>query len=399
MRSFFKLAKLALKNPELARNKLRTTYSTRLRALWDYHFRDGRAALPNAICIRLSNACNLRCRMCGQPREGHSPGDPKYAPPEFFRQKTSLEVYRRLLDELAPMRPNLYLWGGEPFLYPQLFELIHEAKSRRFTVQINTNGLLLHHRAGEIVESGLDDLIVSIDGPEEIHDRVRGRQGVFAKVKAGLAAVIAEKKARNASKPLIRIRGTISPESFATVSLLPAIAAELGADSLNFNWTWFTTKETGTAHQRLMRELFGIEAVSWRPFESDVIFDPERSGKYEGIRNELSRLYSADLPLPVSLSPALKADQVEAYYENIHETFGHRTCTSIYVKSYILPNGDVTPCPDFPDYICGNIHEQSFREIWNGEKYRRWRQELKRRGLFPICYRCCDLFLSDVKFL
>mgnify|MGYP006289219517 CR=1 FL=1 len=399
MSALTKIAKLTYKNPRLALNKVRTTYRTEYLAKLDYKFRNGYASPPNSVAIKLTNACNLRCKMCGQPREGHKPGDAKYAPMEFFKESVPVETYKNVLDELKKVRPNLYLWGGEPFMYNELFELIQYAKQLKFTVQINTNGLYLRKYAKEIVESGLDDLIVSIDGPEEVHDQVRGLKGTYKLLKEGIYAIHDEKKKQGMKYPIIRVRGTISPYNFEYIYSLTDITKDLGADALNFNWTWFTTKQTGKAYQKMMKQVFDTDAVSWIPYETDVILDPEKERKYDGIKRELLKFQNNGTDIPISMSPFIKPEQVESYYENIYETFGHDTCYSVYVKSYILPNGDVTPCPDFPDYICGNITEQPFLEIWNGERYRHWRLELKKRRLFPSCYRCCDLFLSDVKFV
>ncbi len=394
-----KIAKLSYKNPRLALNKIRTTYRTEYLAKLDYKFKNGYASPPNSLALKLTNACNLRCKMCGQPREGHEPGDPKFAPRHFFEQKVPIERYKQILDEMKTVRPNLYLWGGEPFMYRDILQLVEYAKSLKFTVQINTNGLYLKKYAREIVASGLDDLIVSIDGPEEVHDRVRGLKGTYDLVKQGIYAIHEEKKRRGLKYPIVRVRGTISPYNFEYIYKLSDIAKELHADSLNFNWTWFTTKRTGMAYQKMMKSVFDTDAFSWIPFETDVILDPEKERKYDGIRRELHKFQNNKTDIPISMSPFIKPEQVKTYYEDIHETFGHETCYSVYVKSYILPNGDVTPCPDFPDYICGNITEEPFMDIWNGDRYRKWRLELKKRKLFPSCYRCCDLFLSDVKFL
>jgi len=399
MSALSKIAKLFYKNPRLALNKARTTFRTEYLAKWDYKFKNGFASPPNSVAIKLTNACNLRCKMCGQQREGHEPGDAKYAPKQFFEQKVSLEKYKQTLVELKKVRPNLYLWGGEPFMYREIFDLIAFAKSLKFTVQTNTNGLYLKKYAKEIVDSGLDDLIVSIDGPEDVHDQVRGLKGTFKLVKQGIFAVHEEKKRRGLKYPIIRLRGTISPYNFEHIYELTQVAKEFNADSLNFNWTWFTTKQTGAAYQKMMKTVFDTDAYSWIPFETDVILDPEKDRKYDGIKKELSKFENNHVDIPISMSPFVKQEQVKDYYENIHETFGHDTCYAVYVKSYILPNGDVTPCPDFPDYICGNIYEEPFLDIWNGERYRKWRLELKKRKLFPSCYRCCDLFLSNVKFM
>jgi radical SAM protein with 4Fe4S-binding SPASM domain len=56
-----------------------------------------------------------------------------------------------------------------------------------------------------------------------------------------------------------------------------------------------------------------------------------------------------------------------------------------------MPNGDVATCRDYPDYVCGNIQKQGLLEIWNNDRYRKFRESLKNDGLLPICSRCCGL--------
>lgn len=71
----------------------------------------------------------------------------------------------------------------------------------------------------------------------------------------------------------------ISPYNFEYIYSLVEIAKEFNADSLNFNWTWFTTTQTGKAYQKMMKEVFDTHAYSWIPFETDVILDPEKERK------------------------------------------------------------------------------------------------------------------------
>ena len=145
-----------------------------------------------------------------------------------------------------------------------------------------------------------------------------------------------------------------------------------------------------------MKRLFDIEALSWRPFESDLVMDPEKRRRLDGIREQLIQLKSNRENFLITLSPNVKPEEVERYYTDIRYTFGSDRCYAVWLKSYVLPNGDVTPCPDYPDFIAGNILQQPFMEIWNGERYKHWRRELRARKLFPVCYRCCDLFLSNI---
>lgn len=398
MGTLTKKIKLALKNPALAASRAKIILRNEITARWDYYFMKGKARPPACICIKLTNACNLRCAMCGQPREGSEPGSARWAPGEYFNQKVNITVFKRLIDDVASFRPNIYLWGGEPFLYRELIELIQYIKSKKLTSQMNTNGLLLKKNAAAIVAAGLDDLVISIDGPPQVHDSIRGLKGTFSILEQGIAAIHEEKKKQGKRRPIIRVRGTITPENFQHIHSLVAITRQLNADCLNFNWTWFTTEKTGTAHYHLMKKLFDIEAVSWIPFQTDVIMNAKKQKQTEGIRKELLKFRNNGVDFPITVSPAVPIDQVDRYYSDITETFGSDRCYSVWLKSYILPNGAVTPCPDYPDYIVGNINQEKFIDIWNGERYRKWRLELKKRKLFPICYRCCDLFLSNMEF-
>ena len=89
----------------------------------------------------------------------------------------------------------------------------------------------------------MDDLIISIDGPADVHDEVRGLPGAFEKVKTGLQTLEKEKQKRKIKNPLVRIRGTISPYNFEYIYSLVDITKQFHADSLNFNWTWLRLKK------------------------------------------------------------------------------------------------------------------------------------------------------------
>ena len=54
----------------------------------------------------------------------------------------------------------------------------------------------------------------------------------------------------------------------------------------------------------------------------------------------------------------------------------------------IQPNGNVVLCTDFPDYVLGNIYQESLRDIWNNEPMRRLRLYLRKHTFFPICAKC-----------
>jgi radical SAM protein with 4Fe4S-binding SPASM domain len=379
---------LGWKNPRLAWHKARVTLLNHFSARWYYSRGNGFSGVPQVVSVRLTNLCNMNCVMCGQPKISD-----KDTPRRFFSDQLSLNELSSLIDQIAPFKPNFYLWGGEPLLYKDIFTVIGYARKKKLTVQINTNGLLIQRYADEIVESGLDDLIVSLDGPEEIHDKIRAMPGAFQQICSGLSTVQKIKKEKKVNRPIVRIRGTIHPDNFESLSDLVRIAQDLNADGLNFNQLWFTSESMGQAYQSILRDVFGIEANSWKGF----VWKPADIN-LAGLESEMCKIQNNQVPFPITVSPYVDKKDLGKYYGDLAYTCGARTCYSIYFKTYIMPNGDVTPCPDFPDFIAGNIRNASLLEIWNGRKYRNFRRLLKSRKLLPICSRCCDLYVSNVRF-
>ncbi|MBN1998414.1 radical SAM protein [candidate division KSB1 bacterium] len=385
--SLKKKVSLAAKNPKLAWHKARVTLFNSVLARFDYSFRNGRARAPKVVSVRLTNLCNMRCKMCGQPKVGD-----EGVSHDFFTDQLSLKEWQHFIDQIAPFRPNFYLWGGEPLIYGPIFDLVKYAKSKGLLVQMNTNGLLLDKFAHDIVNSGLDDLIISIDGPAHIHDKIRGIDGAFEKIKKGVIK-IAEIRTQTKGHPVIRIRGTIFPDNFEHLSQLVEITKEFGADSLNFNHLWFTSEQYGKLYEKIMLDEFSIQAGSWKGF----VYQPQDL-QLEALKTEIKTMQKSRASFPITVSPAVPLKQLKNYYQNLNYTCGIKSCYSIYFKTYLLPNGDVYPCPDFPDFIAGNIRSQNIMDIWNGPHYRHFRTRLKTKGLLPICSRCCDLFVSSVGF-
>src|ERR1035438_302869 len=158
----------------------------------------GNLPMPTFVQLRVTNLCNLRCKMCGQwgdtgifragAEAATSDGEKERGRIRELiglSRQMALSDYVRLLDEFAPSRPIISLFGGEPLLYPDILPLIREVKGRGLTCSLITNGWRLEKVARELVEAGVDSIMVSIDGPPDVHDRIRGQAGSFERAAAG----------------------------------------------------------------------------------------------------------------------------------------------------------------------------------------------------------------------
>src|SRR5512139_698753 len=169
--------------------------------------------LPRAVSLQVTEACNLRCRMC------YEWGDTGiYSRPDGPRKAAvlDLELAKRVVDELAPVRPYYSLFGGEPLMYPGLEELVRAIKQAGSFIDTPTNGTLLAKHAAMLVETGFDYVRVSLDGPRDIDDRQRGA-GSYDEAMAGIAALQREKRETGNTVPMVGIIYTVTPENHTSL--------------------------------------------------------------------------------------------------------------------------------------------------------------------------------------
>jgi len=369
--------------------------------------------MPTFVQLRVTNLCNLRCKMCGQwgdtgifrSHSGSAGATDGALERERIREligakrQLALSDYVRLLDELAPSRPIISLFGGEPLLYPDIVPLIAEIKRRGLTCTIITNGGRLEQLARDLVESGIDSIAVSIDGPPEVHNRIRGQSDSFERAAAGVRAVVKWRRALGRALPM---QIAILPVTELNMdAVAPAIEAlrDLPLDTINVGLRWFVPDSVGAEYERVMRAELGVEATSWKGFAFDGGSIAATKGQQLGELVKLlkglkrRRFLDSSLGRPwTSFVPDVPAGRVPEYFSDFAQTFGHNLCPVAWYFAQVEPDGEVTFCGDFPDYFIGNVRRQSFRDIWTGKKANRFRAKLAKEPL-PICARCCGNYV------
>ena len=375
--------KIAFRTPDLFLSVARETIRSHTARLLDYRFGRGRAFPPRYIDLKMTNLCNLRCSMCGQWGDQ---GNFRNAPKEVLQQHLELPVLKRLVKEVAGFRPSFYLWGGEPFLYRDLIPFISCIKANQMVCAMNTNGTFLTETAEDLVRLGVDNLLISVDGPREVHDRVRGMPGTFDRVMAGVERILSLRRERRAAKPYVTFVTTINRDNASEFHHVYDLAAKLGVDFVGLQFGTSTSEATGAAYEKRMQRCLGCAAKSWRGFLSYKA-DFDVAAVQEGLR----RIRGTKHPFGTYFIPDLYPEDLPEYYGSKRLVKGHRTCIVPWIRADLLPNGDVYPCIDFPDYIVGNIHETPLMTLWNGPRYVRFRRELQ-KGLFAICSRCSSLY-------
>ncbi len=373
------------RNPDLLVSFSRGVYREFIKSKMDYQNEDGSSSALWLLSLRITHRCNHRCAICAQwGKSGYNARDdtPKVT------GEVPVEVYKKLIDEVAPKKVHVYITGGEPFLYESLVPLVNYMKQKGLTVQIVTNGVGLEKNAQTIVENGWDMICVSFDGPKEIHDKCRGTPGAFDTAVKGISAIQKLKKESKKSKPAIFVLTTISQNNQYTLNDTVVEAEKLRPDGMVIYYSWFTQEWIGQKHTQIANEKLGITPFAWKGYVRDT-----KTYDVDAIVDQVKKIKSGKHRPGALFVPDLKIEDVPKYYSEPENFFGYKKCISPWYQLDVMPNGDTVTCRDFPDFVTGNIMESPVLEIYNNEKHRKFRRALRScdNGVFPICSRCCGL--------
>lgn len=329
----------------------------------------------NMVGVNLTYKCNLKCYMCGQRNLDLG----------IQKQEVDYDTLCRFIDILKPygLRFGVYLWGGEPFLYSKIFELVEFIHSKGLFVTVNTNGTMLEQYAEDIIKSRIDRLIISIDGLEEVHDDIRGVKGTFKRVIDGINKINSLKRFR----PFLNSNTVISSKNYHQLFELIMYLKSLRLSSMELQLPMFFTEEMGNEYELRMKTDFNVDAHSWKGFVGDY-----HEIDIPLLISQLERIQEA-IPRHLKLVPGLNKGQIAEYFTIPKAAFTNKMCNLPFSQIGVEPNGDLVICPDFPDYVVGNIYNvEKVSDFWDSEKMRTFRNSLSEKGLLPICSKCCQLY-------
>jgi len=357
----------------------RIVSAARNRWLFDYDFiHSGFSLWPRKIVLEVTHRCNLRCFMCslyGTKDSGSVRAD------QYEREAVmTLQERRALVNQVAGFRPLIAFSGGEPLLYRECFALAEYIKSKGLPCIIITNGTMLSRHAEAAVASGVDAIAVSLDGPEAVHDEIRGVPGTFAKACRGIRDVQRVRRERGTRSLEMKVTYCITNKNYDRLREFLDIAEDLQVDQVTFSHLWFTTPQAAGEHNRDFPDCgkaFPENLIATPGIDVDVLAD-----QIESVR-------AKQTPFPVVFMPDLASSEVQTYYGDPAQLVKTDRCRYPWLVVRVLPNGDTIPCLGV---IIGNAKRDSFASCWNGKTMRQFRRRLQGAGTFPVCARCCGLF-------
>jgi AdoMet-dependent heme synthase len=281
------------------------------------------------IQLHLTERCNLACTHCYQSGGGSD--------------ELSLAEIRSVIREVAEMlgewsaayglvfSSSFNITGGEPFLRLDLFEVLEELARNGFDFYLLSNGTLIDRgKAETLCQLGVKGVQVSIEGPEDIHDAIRGR-GSMKRSLSGIACLL------NAGIE-VTMNATLSDINAPHFMDLIALASSVGVQKLGFS----RLVPSGSGKSLLNRML---------------------------TKEVLEALYSKIFSLNTGALKIVTGDPVASQFKGPMSDggslfFPSSGCAAGVSGLTILPEGTVTPCRRLPVPI-GNVRTDALRELWS----------------------------------
>lgn len=325
--------------------------------------RDGSFKLRAAAVVQLipTEACNLRCSFCNQW------GDAGY----FLAGSRKVEsidaaAITSLIRILSPRDSMINVHGGEPFAYKDIDQLLLALAERDFDVLITTNGTLMKSHLPAVARIRNLAFILSIDGDEGSHDRVRGA-GTYARITESLDCLFDLRRKLGLPAPLVVMSTVVSEWTADVIERAYTTARDLGVFMLNYNLRYYMPESAGLAYEKHLQEEFGLQSSgAWRGWIAPSHEQHDYSETAARLRQVLRRKRLLP-PYAVSGPSQLRGKDFDEWFSNYLNTFGNESCFMPFYWARIHANGDLIFCPGHPDVIAGNVFRDGFMESFNSE--------------------------------
>ena len=321
-------------------------------------------SMPVVILMPHSR-CNCRCIMCDIWKGN-----------ENLQQLDEPDISELLISLKKLNTKSVVMSGGEALMHPNFFKLCEILKSQNLSITILSTGLLLKKYANKITKM-TDEVIVSLDGSREVHDKIRNIPNAFDKLKEGV------KELKNIKSDYrVTGRSVIQKENFWDLPNIVDASHDIGLDKISF----LTADVSTDAFNR--PELWDNQRAG------EVRLSLEELKKFKEVIESLIITHSDDFKTKFIAESPAKLRRFYHYYAAFHglSGFPEIKCNAPWVSSVIESDGSVRPC--FFHNKIGNIKESSLTSIINSDQSISFRKNLD-MSTNPICKKCvCYLNLS-----
>ena len=321
-------------------------------------------ALPVVILMPHS-ACNCRCVMCDIWKDNKN-----------LKQLTEKDI-TGLLSAFKKFGTRVVVMpGGEALLNSNFFRFCEILKQENISVTLLSTGLVIEKKAEQLLQ-WVNDIIVSLDGDEALHDQIRQIPGAFQKMRQGVQHI----KSMN---PAFRITARTVIHRLNFHHWIPIVnsAMEMGLDQISF------------LPADVSSHAFNRDTVWNNDRQQEVLLHEEELPAMQSALQELIRYHRMAIDQKFIAESPEKLQKIYGYYAAFYgkNPFPYKKCNAPWVSTVIEADGTVRPC--FFHEPIGNIHQQKLETILNSKTAITFRKNLD-MDTNSTCVKCvCYLNLS-----
>jgi radical SAM protein with 4Fe4S-binding SPASM domain len=313
---------------------------------------------PTHLFIDVTNICNLRCILC--PTGVGAPGRKKGIMP--------LETFKKIVHEMQRylISIDLFNWG-EPLLNKQVYDMIRYAHKHHIVTSVSTNFNYFSEKSAEdLISSGLDFLILSIDGvSQETYEQYRVG-GDFQKVMSNLSLLIDKRGKLGKKNPFVCWQFLVMRHNEHEVEIAKKMAEDLGVDTITIGHAYLPIDTRQNANLWL----------------------PKNPAYHRYNVQELEKIWEAQEIQQAQAPP--NPTREHAFTEDLKRRVH---CLWLWTQSTINWDGSISPCCAIydPSDDFGTLSNNHFKKVWNNEKYRasrRFSSKGETSGIRTVCMRC-----------
>ena len=326
-------------------------------------------SLPIVLLMPHSR-CNCRCVMCDIWRANE------------HKQEISRGALEKHLDVFRKFKVRQVVFsGGEALMHSNLWTFCESLKELQTKITLLSTGLLLQAHAHEVIH-WCDEVIVSLDGSREIHNKIRNIPRAYERLAEGVKAL----KLINSSFR-VSARCVIQRANFSDLPNIVEAAHEIDVDEISF----LAVDVSSTAFNRPTP--WGKERIA------QVALNPKEIAEFQQVLEDTISEYAADFRDGFIAESPHKLRRLPRYFAALHgdRDFPEIFCNAPWVSTVVEADGTVRPC--FFHRSLGNIHDKPLNEILNSNQAINFRRSLDVKTN-PICQKCtCSLNLKATRLV
>jgi MoaA/NifB/PqqE/SkfB family radical SAM enzyme len=361
-------------------NKAKSYYKKVTNTIIFYHLKDKKNFPLKNMFIDPTFGCNLDCISCKCPEINNVIDHSKLL---------KLSDYDKLLNDFREMGgANLFLYGGEPLIVKDIFNLIKKAKLLKLKVFLTTNGkALTADYSIKLIGAGLDNLTISVNGTGIVHEIIGQKKGSFEIIKNNLLDFSRINGYGSDKKIPVHFHTTVMRQNVHDLHNIILLAKEINVTAVTYQYVSIVPSNVDKITQKFLT-VPSYEKLNHWNLRTDLLLGAE---EIKVLKEEIKKIKKTamDNNISIKIDPILDKKFNQDHILNGFYSLSS-PCFAFWEDSIVGPDGSISACPMLSHYPLANVKTTNISEYWSyNEGLHKIRSVFLQKKSLPVCAYCC----------